>query len=550
MQEFDQLLVAARTAYAQGDWRAAYGHLSQARTVAELSAGDLSLLGSAAWWLGQVKESLELAEDVYHRLENDGDAAGAAMKALDLGLVWLIRGDVVISSGWISRARRILQELPEGPEHGYLIYLHAAIAWESGDLTLAREAAAKLRELGHRLRSPALTSFSLVLAGLSDISNGDTASGFAQLDEAMLPVLAGQVLPEWAGGIYCTVIHACHNLGDVHRMRSWTRATEQWCEQFSGDVVYSGICRIHRLQLASIEGDWEAAEAAIEQSGSELVGRNNWVAGEAFYQLGELRRLRGNVTGAFKAYARARSLGTDPQPGESLLQQASGEKDAAWSGLCEALAGRDQLACARLLQSAVEIALARGFMEEANRLCVQLEETAEVFATTGFRAWAGQARAALLIAQSQYAEALPVLKATAGEYRAMHARYETARTYELLSQAHRGLGQTGAAAADSAAALAIYRELGALPDIQRLDGGRLPGGLTRREADVLALIAAGATNKETAEALFISQKTVGRHLANIFVKIGVSSRTAAAAWAHGHGVHSSALPDALRGART
>jgi DNA-binding NarL/FixJ family response regulator len=165
-----------------------------------------------------------------------------------------------------------------------------------------------------------------------------------------------------------------------------------------------------------------------------------------------------------------------------------------------------------------------------------LEDTAAEFGTSGFRAWAGQARAAVLVAESRYGEALPVLQAAAREYRNLHARYETAKVYELLAQAHHGLGEPGTAEADSATALAIYRELGALPDVHRLDGARLPGGLTEREAEVLARIAAGASNKDTAEALFISQKTVGRHLANIFAKIGVSSRTAAAAWAHEHGL--------------
>jgi DNA-binding NarL/FixJ family response regulator len=536
MDGFDELLATARAAYARGEWHAAHRGFVQARTLSELATGDLNLLGSAAWWLGRVTESLALAEEVYNRLQDDDDAAGAAMEALNLGLLWFIRGDLVIASGWVNRARRLLRELPEGPEHGYLLYLGAALALGVPDLGPAREAATKLQDLGRRLRAPALTSFGLVLSGLADVRSGGTASGFAQLDEAMLPVLAGQLPPEWAGEIYCTVIHACHDLADLHRMRAWTQATEQWCEQFSGEVVYSGICRIHRLQLLSIEGGWEAAENAIEQGGAELVGRNNWVAGEAFYQVGEIRRMRGDSRGAQQAYTRARDLGTEPQPGESLLQHAAGKSDAAWAGLCAALAGRDRLACARLLESGVEIALALGHLDEAERLCSQLEQTAAMFATAGFRAWAGQARAAVLIAQSRHADALPVLEASAAEYRGLHARYEMAKVYELLAQAHRGLGLSRAAAADSAAALAIYRELGALPDVQRLDGGRLPGGLTEREADVLAFTAGGASNKDTAEALFISQKTVGRHLANIFTKIGVSSRTAAAAWAHDHGL--------------
>ena len=213
MDKFDGLLATARAAYARGDWHAAYRQLSQARALSELETGDLSLLGRAAWWLGQVKESLELSEDVYHRFQDDGDAPDAAMKALHLGLLWFIRGDVVIASGWVSRARRLLQGLPEGPEHGYLLYLDACLALSLADLGPARETAAKLQDLGRSLRDPALTSFGLVLAGLADLRSGSTASGFAQLDEAMLPVLAGRLPPEWAGEIYCTVIHACHELG-------------------------------------------------------------------------------------------------------------------------------------------------------------------------------------------------------------------------------------------------------------------------------------------------------------------------------------------------
>ncbi len=536
MEESDQSLTAGRAAYARGDWQVAYQQLEEARTRSELLPGDLGLLGSAAWWVGRVRQSLEICEEVHHRLLDGGDPVGAASKALDVGLVWFIRGDLVVASGWVNRARRILQDLPEGLEHGYLVYLEAALTLDVRDLVPAREAAVRLQELGRRLHSPALTSFSLVLSGLADVRSGRTAAGFAQLDEAMLPVLAGHLPPEWAGEIYCIVIHACYDVNDLHRMRAWTHATEQWCEQFSGDVVYSGICRIHRLQLSSVAGDWAAAEHAIERSGTELVGRNNWVAGEAFYQLGELRRLRGDLPGARAAYTRARDLGTEPQPGESLLRHATGEHDAAWSGVSAALAGRDRLAAARLLQAAVDIALTRGLREDADRLCRQLEDTAVIYDTAGLRAWAGQARAAVLIAQSRYAEAMPLLQAAGREYRAMHARYEIARIHELLAQAHRGMDQPAAAASDAATALTIYRDLGALPDVHRLDGGRPPGGLTQREAEVLALVAAGASNKTAAEALFISQKTVGRHLANIFAKIGTSSRTAAAAWAHDHGV--------------
>lgn len=536
MHETDTL-TTARDAYAQGDWETAYRVLATARQAGELDAADLALLGGAAWWVGRVQESLEVTEHAFRLLERGGDTEGAALRALDLALLWFTRGDVVVTSGWLNRARRILAQLPEGATHGYLAYLDGSLALARWDLAEVDRTGAEVARLARRLHDPALTSLALVLTGLADLRRGRTAPGFAQLDEAMLPVLAGQLGPEWAGEVYCTVIHACHELGDLERMRAWTAATERWCRQFRGEVVFSGICRVHRLQLLCTEGAWAAAEEDIARSGAELEGRNNWVAGEAFYQLGEIRRLRGDRPGALAAYARARDLGTEPQPGESLLLHASGDGTAAWSGLSGALAGRDRLAGARLLASGVEVALGLGMVEEADRWCRRLEEIAAEFDTAGLRGWAAHARGAVHVARSQHAEAVASLEAAAREYRTLRCRYETAKVYELLAQAHRGAGRTEVAAGDRGTALAIYRELGAAPDVRRLsDDGGLPGGLTDREGEVLSCVAGGMSNRAVAQELFISEKTVSRHLANIFLKIGVSSRTAAAAWAHEHGL--------------
>lgn len=300
--------------------------------------------------------------------------------------------------------------------------------------------------------------------------DGRTEPRFAQLDEAMLPVLAGRMSPEWAGEVYCTVINVCHE-----------------------------------------------------------------VAGAALYQLGEIRRLRGEVLGAREAYAQARELGTEPQPGEALLQHATGHGDVAWAQLSAALAGGDRLSRARLLAAGVEVGLSLELVAEADELCRQLEETAEAFATPGLLAWAAQARAAVLLEQGRHEAALTALLALR-ESRRLPSRHETARMYELMARAHEGLGRPGPATAAAATALGIHRSLGALPDVRRLEGAGHPGGLTEREVDVLALVAAGASNRATGQALFISEKTVSRHLANIFTKLGVSTRTAAAAWAHANGV--------------
>ena len=235
--------------------------------------------------------------------------------------------------------------------------------------------------------------------------------------------------------------------------------------------------------------------------------------------------------GAFAAFARARALGTDPQPGEALLRCHMGDRDTGWTDLRLALAGEDRIGRMRLLRAAVEVALARGSLDEAERNCVELESGAEAFATPGFRAWAAHARGAIMVQRGEHAEALEALKSALRDYRVQQLRYETAQVYEWMALAHRALGDDQLAAADAATAQSIYDQLGVEP--AGICGSQAPGGLTKRELEILTSIASGATNRQVAEQAFISEKTVGRHLANIYAKLGVSSRTAAVAWAHG-----------------
>ena len=196
----------------------------------------------------------------------------------------------------------------------------------------------------------------------------------------------------------------------------------------------------------------------------------------------------------------------------------------------DASGAEDQLGRMRLLRGAVEVALTRDALDEAEQHCGELESGAEAFDTPGFRAWAAHARGAVLVRRGQHAEALEPLQSALREYRTQQSRYDTAQVYEWTAIAHRALGDDDAAAADAATAENIYRQLGVEP--AQVGGPTSPGGLTKREIEILRQIAGGATNRQAADQLFISEKTVGRHLANIYTKLGVSSRTAAAAWAH------------------
>ncbi|MDR6416085.1 LuxR C-terminal-related transcriptional regulator [Pseudarthrobacter sulfonivorans] len=536
MPELDELLTSGREAFVRRDWAAANSNLAAARANSHLATGDLDALASSAWWLGNVPESLAVSEELYRHLAGEGDHTGAAMTAIELSLRWSTRGDLAVASGWLNRARRMLAGREHDPEYGYLLYMEASMSLDfEPDQGTAALAARGVEALSHGFDDPALRCFARVLSGIVLVRDGRTEAGFNEFDEAMLPVLAGQVPPEWAGDIYCTVVHLCHALGDFARMRAWTRALEQWAAGISTTFVYAHVTRVHELQLLSTEGKWEAVLAEIGPLSDKLATAHGWMAGAGFYELGEIRRLRGDAAGARDAYARSRGTGVEPQPGEALLRYAAGERHEALEQLRIALAETSPLERVRLLLPATELALASGQQNRAAAYCSELEQTAVRFASPGLRAWAHHAKALVLLSAGRARDALTAVEAAARIYREQRARYGTARLHELAASCRMQLGEAEAATADRATALAIYRQLGAVPDVRRLDA-EAPGGLTAREAEVLALVCGGTSNRQIAQSLVISEKTVGRHLANIFMKIGVTSRTAAAGWARAHGL--------------
>lgn len=531
MTELDQLLTSGRDAFARRDWTAAERDFREAAGLAPLPADDLAALADSRWWLGDVPAALAGAEELYRRLTAAGDRTGAGMTAIELALRWGTRGDLAMASGWLSRARRSLEGLAAQPAYGYLRYMEASMTMDfDGDPGQAAGAASELDALSRSCRDPALACFGRVLSGLALARGGKVDAAFRQLDEAMLPVLAGEVPAEWGGDIYCTVIHLCHSLGDYARMRAWTGALGRWTSGVSSTFVYAHVTRVHELQLLSAEGEWDVVISEIGPLSERLAGAHGWMAGAGFCELGDILRLRGDAAGARRAYARARESGVDPQPGEALLLAAEGRPAEALDCLVRSLGEGSPLDRARLLLSATKTALTAGMPGLAEAYCSELEQTASRYASPGFKAWAAEARARLLLSAGSHTAALEALGTAIRIYRSQRARHGIATAHELLALCRLGLGQGDAAAADRATALAIYRGLGAGPDARRL-AGPLPGGLTAREAEVLALVSRGASNRDVAAALVLSEKTVGRHLANIFAKIGVTSRTGAAGWA-------------------
>jgi DNA-binding NarL/FixJ family response regulator len=335
------------------------------------------------------------------------------------------------------------------------------------------------------------------------------------------------------------MISICHDLADVGRARQWTTATERWCGAFPAAVMFVGICRVHRSQLLRLEGAWDAAVSEASAAAAELADLNVDAVAEAQYELGEVHRLRGDLSAAHAAYDAARVLGREPEPGATLLMLAEGKAAEAADCMRRLLSEvADPLRRSRLLRAQAEIACACGDAETADAAAAELRTIALTYRTTGFLAWADQARGAVLSLQRRPADALGALLAALDRYQTMGATYDAALTRVHLARVYDALGDPDSARAEASAASRTFDGLGAWPPAAPLPGATdgLPGGLTAREAEVVAAIADGLSNRQVAARLVISEKTVARHLANIYAKLDVSSRTAAAAWAHQEGL--------------
>jgi DNA-binding NarL/FixJ family response regulator len=534
MADATELLDRARAAYRRRDWLAARSAFDEARDHAPLEADDLSALANCSWWLGDLAAALPAQTEAYRLYIDAADPGPAAVTAMDIAYTLSLRGDEAQASGWMSRAARLLQDLPEGVEHGYLDYIVGfEAAFDAGELDDAYRAAQRVEDMGQRFGDQTLVAAGVLGQGRVLMKRGRVRDGMALLDEAMVAAVSDELDPGWAGNIYCHLMRACEELADLRRASEWTEVTMRWCERMPGAGPFLGICRVHRAQVLRVRGAWKDAEREVLRVCEERPYFDVGMAGEAHYQLGDLRRQRGDLAGAETAFVAAQRLGRDPQPGAALLRLAKGQTAAAETAISAALAAAegDPLARARLLPAAVEIAVAADDLTRAREASDELQQIADLYGTTGFAAQAAHARGLLLLASHDREAALGRLRQAVRIWQNLGAPYDTARARLLLAVAYEALGDREAAGVERATARDELTRLGA-PSPTELALTARPGnaaGLTPREAEVVSLVAAGHTNQEIASELVVSIRTVERHLSTVYDKLGVHGRSARAA---------------------
>ena len=462
-----------------------------------------------------------------------------------LGMLYLTTGNITVGSGWVARGERLLQDAdPDAVEHGYLV-IHAMYGHIfAGDYAGALEHAVRVTEAGRRCRDENLVAVGLSSEGRLRITLGQVREGLALLDEAMVGLADPDVSPILAGQSYCSMVEACQEIADYRRMADWTTTLTQWCRLQPELVPFTGQCAVHRAQIMRSQGALPEAleELALALARYQAEGSTP-AAGLAHYERGEVLRVQGDHAGAAAAYEEAAALGRDPQPGQSLLRLAKGNGAAAAAGM-RRLLEETQEAVHRpaILPAAVEVFLAVDDVDAARAAADELARVARAVRLPGTGGGGGLRRGIGLPGCGRPgtagpADALPHLRHAWKLWIDLGARYEAAWARVRIGLACRALGDEESAVSELGVAGRAFAEIGAEParaEVERLLGRDLPDGLTAREVEVLRLVASGRSNPQIAQDLFLSQKTVQRHLSNIFGKTGVTSRTAAAAYAFEH----------------
>jgi DNA-binding CsgD family transcriptional regulator/tetratricopeptide (TPR) repeat protein len=537
------LRALGQDAYLRRAWTDAYVALTEADGLAPLGAADLELIAECAYMLGRDAEWIDALERAHNARLAEGDALAAVRCAFWIGVNLARRGEIGRATGWLSRAQRMLsREEGDHVEQGYLLLPRVFQFEAAGELEVAADTAAKAAAIGERFGEADLFALAVHEQGHILVRLGRIAEGLALLDEAMVWATAGDLSPIVTGIVYCGVIAGCQEAYELGRAQEWTAVLAGWCDEQQDLMAFTGPCLVHRAEIMQLHGEWREALEEARRASARMARTADGIApAQALYRQGELHRLLGEFAQAEEAYRAASMRGFEPQPGLALLRLAQGSGETA-AATIRRIAGDEVEPHRRagLVAACAEIMLATGDTAAARSACSELELIAAPVESVMLEAMAASTRGAVELAEGDVPAALATLRGAARRWQEIGAPYEAARTRTLVGRACAELGDGDTATMELEAARRAFDELGALPDAAAvaslLAGRREPEthGLTPRELEVLRLLAAGRSNREIASTLVVSEHTVARHVQNILGKLGVSSRTAAGAFAFQH----------------
>jgi ATP/maltotriose-dependent transcriptional regulator MalT len=493
-------------------------------------------IGLASWWLDDADGTLGARERAFRLYREAGDPLGAARVAS--ALAWdslLFGGRAAVAQGWLERAGRLLANEPVSAEHGWLAVREAEVALQTGTPEAAREAAHRAVELGEQAGSEDVQVAGRSLEGLALVSEGKVEEGMRRLDEAAVAATAGEVGDlMWISKVCCNLIAACERVGDVERATQWCDEVKEFAQRWELRTLFN-VCRTQYASVLLQQGTWDEAERELTAA-IDVLGRGRRASLlDGIARLGELRRRQGRLAEARSLFAQS-ELNSLSRMG--VVELALGEGDSAGALALAQRLERSTDEQRRLSRVDVLLLLARaaaaaGELDAAARAAQELDDVARIVGTTGARAASARANGIVALAEGRIEDAKVRFEDAVDLYGHASAPYERAHSRLDLARTLRALGDHDAARVEAAEARAAFEELCAEHDaataggvVARQDAN---GPLTRRELEVIALVAAGQSNREIAERLVVSEHTVHRHVANILRKLDEPTRAAAAA---------------------
>ncbi len=304
-REAETFRESGRKAFARHAWREAFEALSKADAAQALSVEDVERLAETAWWIGRIDGCIAARERAYTAYIDQGNPRRAAVVAVRLAEDFFRRQAKSVGNGWLKRAERLLQDLPECPEHAVLLRAHAVLAFEGeANLDKALDLARRTSTIATHFQDRDLQALALHDIGRILVSKGELAEGMALIDEAMAAAVSGELGPDATGRIYCNMIDTCEKLADYQRAAEWSEAARRWCE-LHAESGFPGLCRVHRAEIMRLRGSWRDAETEALRAATELQGFYHSVAGEAFYEIGEIRLRMGDHARAEEVFRQA-----------------------------------------------------------------------------------------------------------------------------------------------------------------------------------------------------------------------------------------------------